>query len=109
MNETIGKNRKFSFLNGLYTIIEIIENPQFEMEWSWSRGVCPHCKKEISEKKIHRFKSIELLMPQSKTSLSILQQKPYVVGYGDDTEGKRMFIPREKARELLSQSKYFKI
>ena len=58
----VGEKRNFNFDKGkTYMIKEIIDNPDLTIEWDWRYMVCPHCHKEIREKKIHTISCIEIM------------------------------------------------
>ena len=108
MEKPIGKLRNLSNYNEPCEILEILINPHFSMEWEWSKGECPHCKKKIAEKKMHVFKKVEVLLPQSKKNETDMQKRFYIIGYGYDTEGKILFIPNKDMQRLLPQTEKFK-
>ena len=108
MQKSIGDFRNLANFKEPLEIVEIIYNPNFAITWEWSKGKCNHCGKEIKENRRHIFKFVEILIPKSKKGETLLQQRFYAVGFGEDTEGKIMFIPNGDIRRIFPQSKTFK-
>ena len=108
MELKVGQKRSFSFLKEPHEIIEILDNSGIKMLWKWTDMVCPHCQKKIEKFKEHIFNRIELLVPVSKSGLSDLQKRPYLIIIGFDQDGRVMLLPREKHKEVFSKSKRFK-
>jgi len=115
MELKVGDERKFSFSKKDYEIKEILENPDVSMDWTWSSGICPHCKKKIETTINHTFHKIEILANKDKKEIG----EDDLIIMGETIEGRRLIIypievtkhKKEKAKELkdLSESKFIEI
>ncbi len=102
----VGETRRFSFSDKTYRILEILENPNIKLYWTWTSGVCPHCKERITRNIEHTFYSIEVL-GDTKISKSNLKKKDiYLRGYTLDK--RTLILPIEKYNEVFDKSKNFK-
>jgi hypothetical protein len=102
----VGGKRTFSFDKKVYEIQEILLNPEFSMVWSWTTGICPHCKNKIENKVKHTFYRIEILIPDN-IKLKDVSVNDIIV-MGDAMDNRRMIIPKENYKDILPKSKLFK-
>ena len=101
-----GDQRKFSFSDKLYEVREVIHNPNIFMQWKWTTGICPHCKRKIERVITHQFYRIEILVPH--------KEKPdlkNIIIVGDTLDRRKLFIPEDDDtfNQVLLKSKKFKI
>jgi hypothetical protein len=100
----VNQFRKFSFSEEDYEIKEIIDNPNFFLDWVWDTGVCPHCKRKIERKVRHEFYKIEIL---AKDKIDVTKKTDLVI-VGDTLDKRKMVIPIENYDEVLIKSKLYK-
>ena len=108
MDLKVGQRRNFSFSDKVYRIREILENPGISMWWTWTTGICPHCKKNIERKIKHDFYRIEILGNDAKEDKDLAIKD--IVLMGDTMDKRRMVIPIDDQAfsETLEKSKKFK-
>ena len=107
MNKKVGDKRTFSFSEKTYVISEILENPEIRMEWTWTSGLCPHCKKKIERKFNHTFHKIEILVDDSIDKEKVTREN--IILLGDTTDNKKLVLTQEKYDEVFSKSINFKV
>lgn len=88
-----------------YELKETIDSPDLTVEWEWKYMVCPHCHKQIKEKKIHTITKIEI-MENEDGNIEMM-------GYTDDKKYMRLpskhFFPEKDMSEVIKKkSKYLK-
>lgn len=107
-NVKVGKTKRtFNFTKDKQFIIqEVLDNPEFSMNWTWNSGICPHCKKLIDKTINHKFTRIEILVDDSIREDQIIPEN--IVVMGDTLDKKRMIIPKEYYREIFTKSQNFK-
>ena len=106
MELQIGQKRKFSFSEKTYRIREILDNPGVTMQWTWTTGICPYCKRKIERIIDHIFYKIEILGDDSKEDKDL--KKKDIVLMGDTLDRRRMILTADKYVEVLSKSKILK-
>lgn len=102
----VGEKRLFNFDKGNeYQIKEIIDNPDLTIEWDWRYMVCPHCHKEIREKRIHNIERIEVLQAQdgSIEMMGITKDKKYM-----RLPNKNFHPKKDMTEAIKNKSKYLK-
>ena len=111
MNEIelkVGDKRKFSFSEGDYIILEKIDNPNVYMEWVWSTGICPHCKRKIERTINHRFYNIEILAPINIEEQNIKSTDIIVMGHTTDNRYMQVPIDNTAYNQILALSNKFR-
>jgi len=108
MEKKVGDKRRFSFSDKEYIIKEILDNPNISMWWTWTSGICPHCKRRIERTIQHKFYRIEILADATKKDNEITIKDIQILG--DTLDNRRMLIPiDDKAfKQALLLSKKFK-
>lgn len=106
MKRKVGELRQFSFVNHEMKVVEIIENPNINMWWTWKSEVCPHCKERIEKRTLHDFSSIEILIPSNNKDEKINIKDIILLGLAVD--GKTMLITKDKFKEVLKKSENFR-
>jgi len=101
----LGSFRQFDFSEAKYEIVEILNEPDIKMKWTWDTGLCPHCKKRITQTIDHEFYRIEILKEvgvKSPTTNNLLL-------LGDTIDGRKMMFPGDKKEQILKdKSKKYK-
>jgi len=107
-NVEIGKTKRtFNFTKDKQFIIqEVLDKPNFSMDWTWSSGICPHCKNIIDRIVKHDFYRIEILVDESIKEDKISNKD--IIIMGDTLDNRRMIIPEKHYREIFNQSQNFK-
>ena len=102
-----GNLRKFSFSDKLHEVKEIIHNPNISMQWKWTTGICPYCKRRIERIITHYFYRIEILFPYREE-----ENLKNIIIVGDTLDRRKMFIPPDDNAfkyTLLKSRKYKKL
>lgn len=105
-NGEIGFIRNFESLpNKDYEIVEVLEEPAITMSWNWKETMCPHCKRNIINTKIHDFFRIEILVDINKKNS---KNPDDIICLGFSRDEQTMFLTREKMAEAFQKSVNFK-
>ena len=102
----VGEERIFTFSKAIYEIREVLENPNISMWWTWTTGVCPHCKKQIERRINHDFYYIEILVEKDVQNKDVARTDVAMLGHTLDKRGMRISI--DKYDEIFNKSKNFK-
>jgi hypothetical protein len=102
----VGEFRKFSFSEDDYIVKEVIDDPQFTLDWIWDTGVCPHCKKRLDKTVQHDFYRIEVLVKENKDKGN--NKKEDLLILGDTLDKRKMLIPIDQYDRVLRKSKLYK-
>ena len=104
----VGDKRKFSFSSDEYIILEKIENPNIYMEWVWSTGICPHCKKRIERIINHQFYNIEILAPLNIEEQNLKNTDIVIMGHTIDKRYMQIPIDNNTYNQVLALSNKFR-
>lgn len=104
MELQVGNKRSFSFSKDEYEILEILDNPNIYMWWTWNSGVCPHCKMKIDREVQHQFYRIEILANKE------IKTKDDIIIMGHTLDNRYMQIPVNDPafNEVLIKSNKYK-
>ena len=92
MELQVGQARRFTSTGDTrYVIREILENPGINLWWTWSTGVCPHCKQKLDRTINHTFYRIEILGVENKEDKDLVEDD--IVLYGQTLDNRGMILP----------------
>ena len=103
----VGVRRKFNaYPNKDFEIREILDAPQISMWWTWTTGICPHCKEQIKREIKHDLNRIEILGLDGKSNNDLTRDDIVLLGFSMDN--RTMFLSIDKYDEVFLKSKDFK-
>jgi hypothetical protein len=108
MKLKVGDKRKFSFNDKNYKILEVIDNPNINMEWTWTSGVCSHCRRKLERIVNHKFYNIEILAPEDMEEKNVKNTDIVVMGNTIDRRYMQIPIDNTAYNQSLSLSKKFR-
>lgn len=105
-NKKVGDQRLFSWSANNFIIKEVIDEPDFVLRWTWTSGVCQHCKRKQERIVNHNIYKIEILVDETKKE-NLLKVSDLVI-CGHTLDARYMRIPIENYKEILEKSKKYK-